>query len=133
MPDTKRHFTLLLIEDEGPLRAIIKSKLETEGFTVATARTAQQALDYLREKIKVDGIWLDHYLSNEESGLDFVVKLKKEPRWKNLPVFVVSNTASQETLEAYTNLKVRKRYNKVDYRLDRIVKDIKKTLTDGAS
>ena len=124
----QQNLTILLLEDEAPLRAAIKSRLETESFSVVLARTVNQALDYLKKGLPVDGVWLDHYLSGKQNGLDFVTKLRHDRIWKNLPVFVVSNMASQDTIQAYLNLNVKKRYNKVDYRLDYIVADIKNTL-----
>jgi DNA-binding response OmpR family regulator len=120
--------TILILEDETALQSAIKSKLETEGFEVVAARTVNQALDYLTEGMNIDGVWLDHYLFGKESGLDFVAKLKNNPVWKSLPVFMVSNSASPDTIKSYLDLGVLKYYNKVDYRLDRIVKDIKKVL-----
>ena len=118
----------MVLEDERSLRAAIKSKLNTEGFDVTTARTVKQALDYLKEGIKIDGVWLDHYLFGGETGLDFVARLRNNRLWKNLPVFVVSNTASQTKVQLYRNLGVQQCYTKVDHRLDTIIADIKKFL-----
>jgi CheY-like chemotaxis protein len=120
--------TILVLEDEQSLRAAIKSKLDTEGFNVATAKTVKQALDYLKEGIKIDGVWLDHYLFGRETGLDFVATLKANRLWKNLPVFVVSNTASSAKVQSYRKLGVQQCYTKVDHRLDTIIADIKKFL-----
>lgn len=120
--------TILVLEDERSLRTAIKSKLEIEGFGVVTAKTVKQALDYLKEGIKIDGIWLDHYLFGKENGVDFVAKLKDDRLWKGLPIFVVSNTASQDKIQSYLKLGVQKCYAKVDSRLDLIIVDIKKSL-----
>ena len=123
-----QELTILILEDERSLQAAIKSKLETEGFSVVAARTVNQALDYLKEGVKIDGVWLDHYLSGQESGLDFVAALKENQAWKNLPIFVVSNTISQDKLQTYLSLGAQKCYIKVDYRLEAITADIKKFL-----
>jgi CheY-like chemotaxis protein len=71
-------------------------------------------------------IWLDHYLLGIKSGLDFVAMLKKNRLGKNLPLFVVSNTISQDKLQSYLSLGVVNVYAKVDHRLDEIITDIKK-------
>ena len=121
--------TILILEDETPLLEVIKSKLETEGFRVVTARSVSQALEYLKNGIKINLVWLDHYLLGKESGLDFITKLKQKGSvWKNLPVFVVSNTVSPEKVQIYFNLGIKKCYTKVDFRLDQIIADIKKFL-----
>jgi len=116
--------TILLIEDEMPLQDAAKAKLESSGFQVVTARTAEQALGYLTDLKKVDAIWLDHYLLGKETGLDFVAKVKNDKVKKKIPIFVVSNTASPDKVKSYLAFGVNKYYAKIDYRLEQIIKDI---------
>ena len=121
--------TILVVEDERPLADAIKIKLEKSGFAVVTSRTVQQTLDYLEDIGTVDAIWLDHYLLGKENGLDFVTKLKAhDGRWKNIPIFVVSNTASPDKVQSYIRLGVKKYYTKADHRLDEIISEIKSFL-----
>lgn len=119
---------VLVVEDEKPLQEAIKIKLEISGFDVVTARSVEQALNFMKDIEKIDIIWLDHYLLGKENGLDFVVKIKNHKEWKEIPIFIVSNTASQEKVNSYMSLGIEKYYVKANYRLDDIIKDIKKTL-----
>ncbi len=74
----------------------------------------------------MDVIWLDHYLLGKESGLDFVVWCKEEAAdYKNIPIFVVSNTATPEKIQTYLRLGINKYYVKAERRLDEIIKEIK--------
>jgi CheY-like chemotaxis protein len=118
----------LVVEDERPLSEAIKFKLEKHGFEVVTARTAQQALGYLEDLDQVDFIWLDHYLMGEETGLDFLSRIKNNHKWRGLPVFVVSNTATQAKIHSYIDLGINKYYTKVEHRLDDIIADIKNVI-----
>jgi len=121
--------TMLVIEDERPLVEAIKTKLENNGFAVVTARTVEQALNYLEDIKQVDAIWLDHYLLGKEDGLDFVSKIKQDgAKWKNIPIFVISNTASSNNVHSYMRLGIKKYYVKADHRLDGIVNEIKSFL-----
>lgn len=116
---------ILLIEDELPLVRIIKSSLEKHNIEVITADTIKKALACV-ETANVDAIWLDHYLPGKETGIDFVTKLKSNnSKWKNLPVFVVSNTASSHNVITYKQLGVSKYYVKALHQLDEIIKEIK--------
>lgn len=120
---------MLVVEDEIPLLEAIKTKLEHGGFQVITARTAEQAAGYMEDVARVDAIWLDHYLLGQASGLDFLVKCKSEDSGcRNVPVFVVSNTASRDKVQAYLKLGVNKYYVKAEHRLDEIVGEIKKAI-----
>lgn len=123
--------TILVIEDEKPLLEAIKKKLELNGFATVTARSANQALAYLEDVGGITAVWLDHYLLGKESGLDFLAKIKEEgSKWKKIPVFVVSNTASADKVQSYLGLGISKYYTKADYRLDQIIGDIKKSLKE---
>ena len=124
---TKRK-TVLIIEDEKPLLNAIRIKLENSGFDVLTTRTVEQALRYMEDIPQVDVIWLDHYLLGKGTGLDFVVSIKHNEKWKKIPVFVVSNTASPEKVRSYIKFGVTKYYTKADYRLDQIIKDMNEML-----
>ena len=124
--------TILVIEDERPLSEAIKVKLEKNGFSVVTTRTIKQTFDYLEDIGIVDVIWLDHYLLGKENGLDFVTQLKaSDGKWKNIPIFVVSNTASPDKVQSYIRLGVNKYYTKADYRLDQIIAEIKSFLENS--
>lgn len=117
--------TILVVEDEKPLMDAVKKKLELCGFYVVTARDVKQALSYLEDLERVDLVWLDHYLLGKENGLDLVTKMKNEgSKWKNIHIFVVSNTASPDKVDSYLHLGVDKYFTKADYRLDDIIKDI---------
>lgn len=118
--------TILIIEDERPLAKVIADKLEHAGFEVLSARTVDQGLEYMEEVASIDAVWLDHYLFGEKTGLDFVAKLKSfDSKWRQVPIFVVSNTASKNNLRSYIRLGVNKYSIKADHRLDEMTKDIK--------
>ncbi len=118
--------TILVIEDERPLAKVIGDKLEHAGFDVLTARTVNQGLEYIDEVSSIDAVWLDHYLLGEKTGLDFVAKLKNaDSKWRQIPIFVVSNTASRDNLNSYIRLGVNKYSVKADHRLDEMTKEIK--------
>jgi len=124
---------VLVVEDERPLLDAIRIKLEKSGFSVVTARSVEQALNHVKDVGNIDAIWLDHYLLGKESGLDFVVNCKQENSWcKNIPIFVVSNTATPEKVKAYLELGVEKYYVKAEKRLDDVIGEIKAKLLESA-
>lgn len=127
MSDTEK--TILVVEDERPLAEAVKVKLENEGFEVMVARSTEQAMRYLQDGTTVDAIWLDHYLLGKEDGLDLVSTLKQsEGEWRRIPVFVVSNTASEDKVQSYLQLGIDQYYTKTDHRLEEIVSEIRDVL-----
>jgi response regulator of citrate/malate metabolism len=80
----------------------------------------------MQEITSIDAVWLDHYLLGEKTGLDFVAKLKsKKSKWTKIPIFVVSNTASNTNMQSYLRLGVNVYSVKAEHRLDEIANDIK--------
>lgn len=117
---------VLVVEDERPLLEAIKLKLEKNDFDVITARSVEEAFNHIEDVPTIDAVWLDHYLLGKESGLDFVIKCKEEEsRYRDIPIFVVSNTASPDKVQRYIELGVSKYYTKAERKMEDIIKDIK--------
>ena len=121
---------ILVVEDELPLQEAIRLKLTSSGFEVVTARSVEQAMNYLQDNVDISVIWLDHYLIGQETGLDFVAKVKNSEKWKKIPLFLVSNTASADKIKTYLSLGINKYYTKSNHRLDDIIVDIKAALAE---
>lgn len=118
--------TILVVEDNQSLLMAIKGKIQRNGLNVLTARTVEQALNHLSNSPRVSAIWLDHYLLGEENGIDFVMKIKEANSvWRNIPVFVVSNTVGPDKVEIYMRLGAVRYYTKAEKRLEEIIDDIK--------
>ncbi len=124
---------ILVVEDELPLLGAIRDKLIKSGFEVVTARSFEQAKNHMQDIEGIDVIWLDHYLLGKETGLDFIAWCKTDDsKYKNIPFFVISNTASPDKVQSYLRLGAQKYYVKAERRLDVIIEDINAFLADGA-
>lgn len=128
--ETPKKSTILLLEDDMLLLRAIKDKLERENYQVLTARTFDQAAEYLlkEEEQKIDLIWLDHYLLGDKTGLDFLKRVRGDENRQTTPVFVVSNSTNEETIAKYRALGISKYYLKANFRLEEIVDDLKRFL-----
>lgn len=150
MKKKQKSKTILVVEDERPLLKVIQEKLEKEGVQVITSRSVERAfsadlaanaaggismssveiaLNHLEDLEKVDAVWLDHNLLGSENGLDFVTALKGNGgHWKEIPIFVVSNTADPALISAYAKLGVHDYYVKAEHKLNSIIADIHASL-----
>lgn len=128
-PKNEERKTILVIEDERPLVKVIEAKLEKSGFDVVTARTVKQGLGYVEDINGIDAVWLDHYLLGEQTGIDFVSEIKRlGSHLAKMPIFVVSNTASNSNVETYKRLGVTSYSVKAEHRLDQITESVKSFL-----
>ena len=123
---------IMVVEDESLLLQAIGKKLQREGFDVLMCTHAGQAIDYLKTLEDLpDVIWLDYYLPDMNGG-DFLDVVGKNDKWKNIPVVVVSNSASDLKVKSLLAKGAKKHLLKADYRLDEIVKIIKSYIGKGA-
>lgn len=117
--------TILVVEDEPLLLEAIGKKLERENLQAELCKNGGEALTYLQKVEKLpDIIWLDYYLP-DMNGLAFVAKLKENSKWKNIPVIVVSNSATTNKVNNMLALGIKKYILKAEYRLEDIVKLIR--------
>lgn len=85
---------VLIVDDEVPAREILASYLEPEGFRVAIACSAAEALAKARE-LKPDAITLDILMPNS-NGFETLLSLKSESDTANIPIIVVSIVDQQK-------------------------------------
>jgi CheY-like chemotaxis protein len=113
----------IIIEDEELLLQAIVSKMKKEGIETISCSKAEQALDYLSNMtIAPDVIWLDYYLEGGMNGIEFLEKIKQNPKWMQIPVLAVTNTASPEKVDKMVALGIVKYFVKAENKLEEMVK-----------
>jgi len=113
--------TVLVVEDEQMLLRAIEMKLVKAGKKVVACLSAEEAIQALKSTTeKPDIIWLDYYLK-DMNGLEFMLVLKTDPNWANIPVMVVSNSATQEKVSRMLALGAKKYVLKAESRLEDLV------------
>ncbi|HSX05673.1 MAG TPA: response regulator [Candidatus Saccharimonadales bacterium] len=120
--------TALVIEDDLTLSRAINKKLQLNGFTTLSARSVDDALNLLKSN-PVGVIWLDHFLLGSKDGIAFTTIVREHDGWKDIPIYIVSNTANSENISTYNRLGISRYYVKADHRLDEIIADIKANMS----
>ncbi len=121
----------MVVEDETLLLQAITKKLKLSDMDVLSCSSGQQAIDYLNSLDELpDAVWLDYYLK-DMNGLAFMQQLKTNPKWSNIPVLVVSNSASPDKVHNMLGLGARKYILKAEYRLDEIIEIIHSFIEDA--
>lgn len=86
--------TVLIVEDEHPIRTMIRYALEGADFLVEEAGDCNTASSMIAQK-QPDLLLLDWMLPHM-SGLEFVRRLKKQPATRQLPVIMLTAKADEE-------------------------------------
>lgn len=114
--------TILVVEDEPALLEAVKLKLTRLGFEVMAAATGEQAFTLLSQK-RPNLIWLDVLLPTM-NGLEVLRKIRENPETKDIPVTIVSVSASPEKIRQAFALNVLDYIVKSEFTIDDIIKKI---------
>ena len=90
------NYKILVVDDEQDLCEILKFNLETDGYTVETANSAEEALNM--DVAGFDLLLLDVMMGGM-SGFAMARKLKEDPATKNIPVvFLTARDTENDTV-----------------------------------
>lgn len=87
---------VLLMDDDPNLREIYTMKLTHEGFDVVSAKDGAEGLWLLQGELP-DVVLLDLQMP-VKNGLDVLAAMHQEPRLARLPVIILSNVDTEETM-----------------------------------
>jgi CheY-like chemotaxis protein len=121
--------TILLVEDEAPLREAIKFKLEKGGFRVIEARTGEEALMFLKDHIP-DLVWLDLLLPGI-NGVEVLKQIREDPKTKDLKVVVVSVSIASDKIKDISQYYVTECIIKSNFPLAELIKNVTRHLDVG--
>lgn len=129
---SKQNPTIMVVEDEVLLLQAITKKLKLSNIDVLSCSSGQQAIDYLESLDELpDAVWLDYYLK-DMNGLAFMQTIQDNPKWSNIPVIVVSNSAAPEKVHTMLGLGAKKYILKAEHRLDEIIEMMRGFINDGS-
>ena len=93
------NYRILVVDDEQDLCEILKFNLETDGYVVETANSAEEALKMNIESF--DLLLLDVMMGGM-SGFAMAKKLKSEPATKDIPViFLTARDSENDTVTGF--------------------------------
>jgi len=92
---------ILVVDDDPDIVDYLSSFLEDQGYDVATAQDSATALSAVGE-FRPDAILVD-VLMPGRSGLDLLVTLRRDPRWCDIPLVVItgSDRILQDDCQSY--------------------------------
>lgn len=96
----EKKYTILIVEDEDPIREIMEEFLLEKGYDVFTAQNGKEGFE-IAKKILPDIILLDLIMPVED-GMIALKKLKKNRETSQIPIFILTNLSdSQVIVESY--------------------------------
>jgi DNA-binding response OmpR family regulator len=117
---------VLLIEDDPFLIDIYTTKLKEAGFSIEVANSGDIAFKKINEK-KPDLLILDIVLPQID-GWEILKKIKTNPKFKLIPVIILSNLGQKSEVEKGISLGATKYLIKAHYTPTQVVEEIKKIM-----
>jgi len=124
MTDIKK--IILVVEDEDPLRMVLKDVLTVEGYGILEAKNGIEGLDMaLREH--PDLILLD-ILMPKMDGLEMLKKLREDEWGKQAPVIVLTNLSDNEDIARAVEEDVFEYFVKTDIKINEVIARIREKI-----
>jgi len=89
---------ILIVDDEPPMRALLRSFFESKDCEVLEAADVEQAIEAAVAE-SPDAITLDFQMSSYGDGSDVYYELHRDKRTTNIPIVIYSG-AGEETVKA---------------------------------
>ena len=87
--DVGTRATILVIDDDDDIRAVLAMVLDEAGFRVVTAANGREALERLRGDPRPDVILLD-LMMPEMDGYQFRAEQQRDPALRAIPTLIVT-------------------------------------------
>jgi CheY-like chemotaxis protein len=92
--------TILIVEDEPPIRDVLSEILEDEGYSVTTVSNGMEALTYLRQQADRPSLILLDLGMPVMTGWEFREEQLRDATLKDIPVVVMSATIDLQSKAA---------------------------------
>ena len=120
--------TILVVDDEEDVRAVLSARLESAGFQVTTASSGMEALTRIRAA-SPDMVLLDIMLPGID-GLGICGMLKHDQRFKDIPVVMMTARTQPQVRRASQKLGA-DAYITKPFNHEELIETVRRLLTGG--
>lgn len=119
--------TILIVEDETPMRKVLAEELERNNFNVLQAENGEEGLEIALDK-KPDITLLDIVMPKMD-GLEMLKNLREDEEWgKDAKVLLLTNYSDVEKISESVQIGISGYLVKSDWKLEDVVRKIKDKL-----
>jgi GAF domain-containing protein/DNA-binding response OmpR family regulator/anti-sigma regulatory factor (Ser/Thr protein kinase) len=119
----RRDLPVLVVDDDEPVRQLVRRILEREGFRVTQAENGRVALERAREASP--GLVVLDLMMPEMDGFEFVAEFRRHDGWRAIPVIVVTAKDLSEEDRARLNGGVERILQKGAYTREALLREVR--------
>jgi len=126
MSKPERNSTILIVEDEKPLRQALVDKFTREGFSILEAKDGEEGLRAAQDKHPA--LILLDIIMPKMDGMTMLQELRRDDAAGGIPVIILTNLTDAKAVEKAVGQGVYDFLVKSDWRLEEVVAKVKKKL-----
>jgi two-component system chemotaxis response regulator CheY len=120
--------TILVVDDAATSREPVATVLRRNGYEIVRAATGRDALELLASGDAIHLVLLDLVMP-EMGGIEFLRRLRNDPRFSSLPVIVLTGLGADEApMKEARQLGVREYLVKSRYTIDTLLNLVQRNL-----
>ena len=120
---------LLVVEDDLMTREMLQRQLRTEDIKILEASSGNQALDIMR--IAKPGVIILDLMMPNVDGFELIYQLQKQPRWRSIPLVVITAKELTSTERDYLNSRVKCIFQKGEYDRSALLNEVQFLLSEA--
>lgn len=120
------HKHILIVDDEAPIRALLRQQLESEGYQITEAQSGKAAIDLVKQ-VSPDLIILD-VMMPDMNGFDVAAILKNDPQTLGIPIVILSIIGDHERAQRLGDRSLTKPIN-----TELLLQEVESLLSQGVS
>ena len=129
--NSKKNAKILVVDDEPDVLVVLKTRLETEGFSVLEATTGRLALNLAKAE-KPDLILLDVCLPDIGGG-EVASGLQEDPVTANIPIIFLTALFSKEEEAKHGRLVGGNKTMAKPYEIQKLIAEIESSLQEAGT
>jgi CheY-like chemotaxis protein len=122
--------TVLIVEDEDDLREMYTMALSSSGLEVLQAKNGKEALEWLDRRVGRISIILLDIVMPEMDGFEALEKIKKDERFKKIPVLVSTNLDNDDDRQQALGLGAKDYFVKSKHTPTELVEKVKLVINE---
>ncbi|MEY3471150.1 MAG: hypothetical protein RLZZ223_500 [Candidatus Parcubacteria bacterium] len=123
--------SILLVEDDNFIRQMYATKIDELGIDICTASKQEEVKAVLENSKKQISVILLDLILPDVSGFDILKWIKKQDKFKDIPVIVLSNLSSQADINHAFELGVVEYIVKSNYTPTEVMRTVQKYLLNS--
>lgn len=119
---------VLIVEDDTFINSAYAAKFVHEGIATQFATDGEEAISILSKENQLPSLVMLDLMLPKKNGFEVLKEMKQNPKWKDIPVIVLTNLAQEADAKRGVELGAVEYLVKADTKISDVITKVKKYL-----